>query len=494
MGGASVREMLPFGARMFVKQRSWKAQAHEPKAVEATLLAPARDVAGSWPVRTVDNEYLATSVLHRDVLACPEPNVIRERDQAPDAAPVLPAPSHRVTGKSKCAEIALEPSSSLPVQSTIALCQETFSPRSEVGSTEARPAESTHNLSPSSARSDQPVAPHPGIRTACLEDVLQAEDHQASMIAQDPMFDLRRARSFLCKSHWGSKAAAAQLKGSKARSAMHCVLGMYRHGGVLGVTQASGRFPGFLALLVRMIEAVAPAFAYTSLAVVSSTCIPPHKDTSNRPSSNLMLPLKLPKRGLTIWTEATVGDVIQGPLEQLEVTPSQTKVGHTTLLKLLEPLFLDARRWHATYTKDEGQSLLLSAYSLSAINKAPQALTNHLTALGLPLPTADSQQGGGLCGFGLGGGDEIKKENLRVLVELVEGDGVEERAVRAVAWEGALRAKNQPQVGRYCLQTPPGQGPCGFSSCVTKRSPVIAWIESASRVRVLTLGGAPFLV
>ena len=101
MGGASVKEMLPFGARLFVKRRSWKAQAHEPKVVEATLLAPARDVAGSWLVRTVDNEYLATSVLHRDVLACPEPPAIRERDQAAEAAPVLPVPAHRVTGKSR---------------------------------------------------------------------------------------------------------------------------------------------------------------------------------------------------------------------------------------------------------------------------------------------------------------------------------------------------------------------------------------------------------
>ena len=237
MGGASVKEMLPFGARMFVKQRSWKAKAHEPKVVEATLLAPARDVAGSWLVRTVDNEYLATSVLHRDVLACPEPDTIGEKDKAPEAAPVLPVRSHRVTGKSKCAEIAVEQSSSLPVQSAIALRQETFTPRSEVGSTEACPAESTPNPSPSSARSDQPVDPHLGRRTACLEDVLQAEDRQASMIAQDPMFDLHRARSFLCKSHWSSKATASQLKGPKTRSAMHRGLG--RHSGFRAVRRVS---------------------------------------------------------------------------------------------------------------------------------------------------------------------------------------------------------------------------------------------------------------
>ena len=128
MGGASVKEMLPFGAKMFVKQRSWKAKAHEPKVVEATLLAPARDVAGSWLVRTVDGEYLATSVLHRDVLTCPEPAVLRERDQAADAAPVLPAPSHRVKGKSKCAVMALESSSSLPVESTFAPLQDVVGP------------------------------------------------------------------------------------------------------------------------------------------------------------------------------------------------------------------------------------------------------------------------------------------------------------------------------------------------------------------------------
>ena len=208
-----------------------------------------------------------------------------------------------------------------------------------------------------------------------------------------------------------------------------------------------------------MIEAVAPAFAYTSLAVISSTCIPPHKDVSNRPSSNLILPSKLPRRGLTIWTETAVGDLIQGPLEQLEVTPSQTKVGHTTLLKLLEPHFLDARRWHATYAKDEGQSLLLSASSLSAINKAPQTLTDHLTALGLPLPTADSQQGGGLCRFGLGGEDEIKKKNLRVLVE---SDGVEERAVRAVAREGDGAASEKSASRREVLCPNASGGPAGF--------------------------------
>ena len=236
------------------------------------------------------------------------------------------------------------------------------------------------------------VPPRRSLRTVSLEDMLQAEDRQASLIAKAPVIDLHRARSFLCKSHWGSKAAAAQLRGSKGRSEIHCVFGMYRHGGILGVTRASGRFPGFLALLVKMVETVDPAFRYTSLALVASTSIPPHRDASNCPGSNLPVTLKLPKKGVTIWTEVWVKDLVQGPLEQLEVAPSQYKVGHTTLLKLLQPHYLDARRWHTTYSIHDGPSLIIAAYSLTAFQKASQALRDHLAASGVPLPTADNQQ------------------------------------------------------------------------------------------------------
>ena len=90
------------------------------------------------------------------------------------------------------------------------------------------------------------------------------------------------------------------------------------------------------------------------------------------------------------------GDVVQGPLEQMEFRPKQFKVGHTTLLKLLQPYYLDARRWRAAFTNGVGPPMILVAYSLSSFGNAGPELTQ-----GLPLPTADEQQGGGsLVGVG----------------------------------------------------------------------------------------------
>ena len=346
--------------------------------------------------------------------------------------------------------LALECGPSLPDVPTLTPGQDLTEPIGSVTSNETCPADSTPGSSPSSSHSTQLMAPHRGLRSVSLEDVLQAEGRQASLIAQAPIFDMYRARSCLCGSHWVSKATTAQLRGSRGRSELRCVFGMFRHGGVLGVTQASGRFPGFLALFVKMIEVVDPAFRYTSLALVASTSIPPHRDTSNCPSSSLLLPIKLPRKGLTVWTEVRVGDLVQGPLEQLEVAPSQCKVGHTTLLKLLQPHYLDARRWHATYSTRGGSSLTITAYSLMAFQKASPTLQAHLTASGLPLPTADNQQGGELKG------GERKIENLKSLAgnkDVVGGSGEE-----AEVWEGDGAASEKTTSS---WETPPGQGPCG---------------------------------
>ena len=72
MGGPALQQMIHFGTKLHVKKRTWKLRPNVAKVVEAVLLAPARDVKGSWLVRTVDGEYLATSVLHHDVIACPD--------------------------------------------------------------------------------------------------------------------------------------------------------------------------------------------------------------------------------------------------------------------------------------------------------------------------------------------------------------------------------------------------------------------------------------
>ena len=217
-------------------------------------------------MRTVDGKFLVSSVLHKDVLPCPEPSLLVPRDQAVDAAPVLPAPTHRVREKTTCAVLG-----------------ETWPPEESVTSTPASDGMSGSCLAPTcessnfpSNGSQQPHTPSSS-REVCVvsvEEVLNAEDRQASILAEAHPFDLQAARSFLGRCHWASKAVRGTLRrGATSRSEVHCIFGLFRHGGVLGMTRNSERFQGFLRLLVRLVSVLEPKFRYTSLALVTQATV-----------------------------------------------------------------------------------------------------------------------------------------------------------------------------------------------------------------------------
>ena len=107
---------------------------------------------------------------------------------------------------------------------------------------------------------------------------------------------------------------------------------MFKHGGVRGPTNNSKRFLGFFKLMIRMLYYVDPAFQYTSLALITQGDVPPHRDKYNAPASNLLLPLKLPSKGVVLRAEALVGDIIQGPLEQLQSAIPQCVKAPPTML------------------------------------------------------------------------------------------------------------------------------------------------------------------
>ena len=215
----------------------------------------------------------------------------------------------------------------------------------------------------------------------------------AQSLALDPAFQFGRACQFVNQSLW-SKTATGAIR-SSGRTGIHRVIGMYQHGGVIGVTNSTQCFPGFTRLLTRILRECWPFECFTSLALVTCAEIPPHQDKYNLPGSNLLLPLKLPKGGLCLWSEIRQGDLITGSPATRTLSSGKVLSGQELRLNIGQMAHLDARRWHGASAACSGPTLCVVAYSLSCHHKLSADLKSSLQAAGFRLPAAVAQQGGG---------------------------------------------------------------------------------------------------
>ena len=352
LGGAT-RALLPFGTAVFVRRRTWdqKHKRWEARGIPATVLSPSLEVTRGHVVLLATGELMTTSTL------------LVMKPRSPD-------------------ESVSEPSA-----------EDTPPPILE--SAEG-PSSAVHHTITSKRR----------VVASARDDVRQ-EDVRAQHLADNPAFDSLEATKFLLGSKWLSKATSPSQRAVLVGGQSH-VFGLFRHGGVMGITAESKSCPGFLSLLHSLVREAAPSFQYTSLTLLSQVRSLPHKDLGNVPGTcSLLLPLSMPSSGGHLWVEDPDGNL------EYELPSGRSCWGRHVPLSPFRPVWVDPTRYHATQEWEAGPRLVLVAYHLRALCKASSALQSSLQQLGFPVP--DPTSGGPAklmsCQGGGGGCRDLEKIN-----------------------------------------------------------------------------------
>ena len=329
LGGAT-QTLLPSGARVFVRRRTWdqKHKRWEARGIQATVLSPSLEVTRGHVVLLATGELMTTSTLLTmkprvsDASAADAP---LEEPTVPVVEPAVdppPAVHHRITSKRRV--------------------------------------------------------------MAALRDDLQQEDLHARNLSDSPAFDSAKAVDFLLNSKWLTKATSPSQRSILVGGSSH-VFGLFRHGGVIGLTAETTRYTGFLRLLHSLVRAAAPSFQYTSLTLLSQVKSLPHRDLGNVPGTySLLLPLAMPPTGGHLWVEDPDGNL------EYELPSGRSCWGRHVPLSPLQPVRVDPNKYHATQDWEAGTRLVLVAYHLRALARASLPLQSSLQQLDFPLPALPS--------------------------------------------------------------------------------------------------------
>ncbi|CAE7765546.1 unnamed protein product, partial [Symbiodinium necroappetens] len=213
-----------------------------------------------------------------------------------------------------------------------------------------------------------------------VSPVLQEEDAEALRLARNPGTSLQELRDHVLGSRW-MRTARPRSRGEVFQGGHTHTLGFFRHGGVLGITAECRLFPGFVALLSRLVKECAPEARWTTLALLVDVDSAVHRDKNNLPGyNNVLVPLCIPKVGGGVWCQAEKGE------DQRCLNNGKMIAGELWPLQVLVPFELDPRKFHASQTWSEGSRVVLVAYSLTAIQRAEQNTVWRLRQAGFQLP------------------------------------------------------------------------------------------------------------
>ena len=209
--------------------------------------------------------------------------------------------------------------------------------------------------------------------------MLHSEEEEPPRVARVSLQVLEQTARELVEEDWDLDEALWVLaQVCKVEPQLQLKVGLYRHGGVVGVLGGTSQRPWLTELMVQVLSAVAPGAEYTSLWLSNSTVQPVHVDSQNlQGSTNVVLPVKL--SGGELWVELQPGDVPSSVVEERVDGKGHRFLGVTHQLQKGKPFFLDPRRRHAT-APWEGERIVL------ALGKVPESDLQALESLGFPLP------------------------------------------------------------------------------------------------------------
>ena len=166
-----------------------------------------------------------------------------------------------------------------------------------------------------------------------------------------------------------------------------CQVGVYRRGGVVGLTRDFHRYPNIMRLLTGIVKQVMPSLTFNALSLSWCACFQVHRDVHNEwDTPNVVIPFLMPATGGDLWLSLVPGDVVQGEVQLKELPDGKAQAGQVLKLKKWTACSFDARRWHATtsYGPDE-QRLVLVAYTAAIMRNLQPGDFEALRAGGFPL-------------------------------------------------------------------------------------------------------------
>ena len=170
--------------------------------------------------------------------------------------------------------------------------------------------------------------------------------------------------------------------------------GLFRYGGVMGVTRATHDNPWFAKLLVKLLQEADPdaEFAAVYLAVDGEKEI--HADSHNEAGSrNYIYPLRLPRRGGDLWMELVNGDVVTNKIVELKDKKGKSYFGTTLSLKESEMKAINPRKRHAVlpWKGSPGDRVTVIGYTPARVGSLHSADKELLASLGFNPPLLESQ-------------------------------------------------------------------------------------------------------
>ena len=169
-----------------------------------------------------------------------------------------------------------------------------------------------------------------------------------------------------------------------ARPAAYVSFGMFMHGGVVGITNVTKRYPGLTRLLSRVVRLTDDKHRFTSISVSCNSSAHPHRDKYNAHHiGNLVVPLCVPRKGGEVWVNAPPPSSRHPSAEML--CGDQRKAGHLVSLQR-GAVFIHPHTLHAT-AQWEGDRTVMVGYALKYAPKLPAASNLWLRRHGFSLPS-----------------------------------------------------------------------------------------------------------
>ncbi|OLQ15613.1 Copia protein [Symbiodinium microadriaticum] len=436
--GGRLPRIPPFGTKVFVKQRSWRLKKEEfmEKVVAARILCPSMDVARGFLVRTDDGTYLTTMVAVENVK---EISGEFEVDGAPRPSGE-PGARRRIYGKT-------------PIVASLQR-------EDSVDAVSKMTAEEEEGL-----RADEEIA----------RKFLEAGDF--SMDAADELLE-----SLSLGEVYSHNRRPGTYENDSDKVSVH-VLGMFRHGGVVGATLGARRRPFLTQFLTKVVRTHAPSgTTFTTLSINYNTQLRLHRDGNNQTGAKAYLMGFGNYVGGGLWcrdekaASAAVWKKFNGKWLSGYAYPTYHKVVQFDPCRLHQPLPWTGRR------------ISLSAYTVGCVGNCANDGRDLLQRLGFPLPSpqALSPEGGGVLKVAvvakeedknssssfqrLGDGQEPGEHQTLESHRVCGGDGQEPgehqtlESPRVCGGDGQEPGEHQTlESRRVCV----GDGPVGFS-CICK--------------------------
>ena len=219
-----------------------------------------------------------------------------------------------------------------------------------------------------------------------LQDV---EDKARELVQREA--DIHDLKSFLqivpwqhVQNRWSKlHRTTAQPSPAAGKPPAYLMFGTYMHGGIVGVTRVSLKFPWLTRAIARLMKLSDPQQPFTSIGISCNIKSCPHRDSYNsKQHKNLLIPIAVPKAGGELW--------IAGQSEQESVNKQFMSCNGERVEGFLQPIhhgpvYVDPHEWHATASW-KGDRIIAVGYTLKHAYKLKAKQVGWLKRHGFTFP------------------------------------------------------------------------------------------------------------